>query len=467
MNENDKQNKINKIIYMPRMFNEKNSDTFKQKMPLLQLISYWIKPEHEMVEIGSFSGGSTEMFALHCKKVYAVDCWADNDNPIQEGRTIKEALKTLKKAEVIFDEKMKKYPNVQKIRKLSMEAVNDFKDNTIDVIYIDGNHGYDSVCNDITEWYPKIKEGGIIAGHDYYENIKLAVNNTIGYPHRIYDDTSWLFIKGQNEKLSEILVKKVKSEEYGLFALVFQAIGIMITGKKVVIDYRKAKCYYDNKITNTDNVWEYYFEQPYNITIDSLKDKTYKEDEFINNNFISPLTNEWIDNKKRIKMIIDNRLKIKKNVIDKMEKFYQDNMKSYKILGIQKRGTDLYNIGHGSIDKQKYSTNEAIEEVKTEEKKYDKILIVTDSIKTLTAFKKEFGNKIIHYDDALLSTNERAIHRGEYPENGYKIGEDVLIEGLLLSRVNYLLAMKSNISLFAILKGSLEYRFIDKHLEYK
>jgi hypothetical protein len=48
-----------------------------------------------------------------------------------------------------------------------MEAVKNFKDNSLDFVYVDGNHYLQSVINDLTEWTKKVKINGIIAGHDY------------------------------------------------------------------------------------------------------------------------------------------------------------------------------------------------------------------------------------------------------------------------------------------------------------
>jgi hypothetical protein len=53
------------------------------------------------------------------------------------------------------------------IRQASCEAVKLFKDESLDFIYIDANHSYEAVKEDLERWFPKIKPGGIFAGHDY------------------------------------------------------------------------------------------------------------------------------------------------------------------------------------------------------------------------------------------------------------------------------------------------------------
>lgn len=53
------------------------------------------------------------------------------------------------------------------IRALSDQAVHLFADNSLDYVYIDGNHAYDWVKQDLELWWPKLKSGGIMTGHDY------------------------------------------------------------------------------------------------------------------------------------------------------------------------------------------------------------------------------------------------------------------------------------------------------------
>jgi hypothetical protein len=58
-----------------------------------------------------------------------------------------------------------------------MQAVTKFADNSLDFVYLDGNHTYDFVKQDLNAWYNKVKVGGILAGHDYpLKSVKQAVD---------------------------------------------------------------------------------------------------------------------------------------------------------------------------------------------------------------------------------------------------------------------------------------------------
>jgi len=63
---------------------------------------------------------------------------------------------------------VKKYkPRVSVIRKLSHLAAEDVPDGSLDFVYIDATHTYAAICQDVKCWYPKVKDDGIICGHDY------------------------------------------------------------------------------------------------------------------------------------------------------------------------------------------------------------------------------------------------------------------------------------------------------------
>jgi len=55
------------------------------------------------------------------------------------------------------------------LRIRSEQIVDLFPDEFFDFIYIDSNHAYDYVKRDIEMWYPKVREGGIISGHDWLD----------------------------------------------------------------------------------------------------------------------------------------------------------------------------------------------------------------------------------------------------------------------------------------------------------
>jgi hypothetical protein len=63
--------------------------------------------------------------------------------------------------------------NVRIVRNFSVEASEQFPDQYFDFVYIDAAHTYDEVKKDLAAWYPKIKDGGILAGHDYIPDTRI------------------------------------------------------------------------------------------------------------------------------------------------------------------------------------------------------------------------------------------------------------------------------------------------------
>jgi predicted O-methyltransferase YrrM len=57
--------------------------------------------------------------------------------------------------------------NATILRRTSMDAVRDFKDGSLDFVYMDGNHEFDYAMSDLINWTPKVRIGGIMSGHDY------------------------------------------------------------------------------------------------------------------------------------------------------------------------------------------------------------------------------------------------------------------------------------------------------------
>jgi len=56
------------------------------------------------------------------------------------------------------------------IKAWSLDAVKEFEDESLDFVFIDGNHDFRHVTDDVDEWSKKIKRGGIVSGHDFFKN---------------------------------------------------------------------------------------------------------------------------------------------------------------------------------------------------------------------------------------------------------------------------------------------------------
>ena len=64
-----------------------------------------------------------------------------------------------------------KFENIQNVHILdlnSQDASIKYEDNFFDYVYIDAEHTYEAVTNDLKVWYPKLKKNGILFGDDYY-----------------------------------------------------------------------------------------------------------------------------------------------------------------------------------------------------------------------------------------------------------------------------------------------------------
>lgn len=130
-------------------------------------------------------------------KLYSVDPWLSYDE--YKDRTpqknFDELYETTKKNLALF--------NCEIIRKKSMDAVQMFQDESLDFVYIDGNHEFTSEANDIHEWGKKVKVGGIISGHDYRRYRKKSFSHSyevVNAYTSAYGINPW-FVIGKNKDI--------------------------------------------------------------------------------------------------------------------------------------------------------------------------------------------------------------------------------------------------------------------------
>lgn len=154
-----------------------------------------------VVEIGSYVGDSTRIFATNFDQVVAIDPWDTSGKNKTDGDTIYESFSPA--IEKQFDELIKDFPNIKKMKMTGDLAIEHFEDESIDMVYIDALHTYEDVKNDIEKWFLKVKIGGIVAGHDYqkiFPGVIKAVEEFFGKkPDFLGEDTSWVFIKRKEE----------------------------------------------------------------------------------------------------------------------------------------------------------------------------------------------------------------------------------------------------------------------------
>lgn len=89
------------------------------------------------------------------------------------------------------------------------ESVKTFDDKTVSFAFIDADHGYDAVKRDIMDWLPKIKPGGILAGHDYtdpnFPGVRQAVDELLP-EFTIFNPSSWVLTPEQVQSAQKRLL---------------------------------------------------------------------------------------------------------------------------------------------------------------------------------------------------------------------------------------------------------------------
>jgi len=82
----------------------------------------------------------------------------------------------------------------------SADSAQRFLDDSVDFAFIDASHQYDAVRRDIAAWWPKIRSGGTLAGHDYgnWPGVTQAVNEFVvanKLRRRLTCGTTWIVDK--------------------------------------------------------------------------------------------------------------------------------------------------------------------------------------------------------------------------------------------------------------------------------
>lgn len=120
-------------------------------------------------EIGVWAGDFSEVLcqAVPRLSLLCVDPW-------REYKMYNERKNNQRRMDVAYAqtaERLKPF-NATLLRMTSLEAAAQVPDASLDFVYIDGNHQEPFISQDLAAWAPKIRPGGILAGHDYHFNPK-------------------------------------------------------------------------------------------------------------------------------------------------------------------------------------------------------------------------------------------------------------------------------------------------------
>jgi hypothetical protein len=145
------------------------------------------------VECGAWLGKSSSYLCSIADNrftIFIVDTWNGSASEISTHHALAKSVDIFE----LFSNNMKNHTFIP-IRLPSHLACEKFEKNSCDVVFIDMEHTYEAVKNDINCWLPKVKIGGYIAGHDYdlgWPGVVRAVNEYFGQNNITVMNNCWL-----------------------------------------------------------------------------------------------------------------------------------------------------------------------------------------------------------------------------------------------------------------------------------
>ncbi len=148
------------------------------------------------VEVGAWLGRSTAFMCVEIANAgrqidfYVVDTWRGSPSEVPHQAAVQLCGGSIRAS---FDENLDPVRGYFRPMEMnSLEAASRFPDESIDFVFIDANHDYEAVVADIRAWAPKLRAGGVLAGHDIgWSGVRRAIDEQLpGYRTR---RSSWEF----------------------------------------------------------------------------------------------------------------------------------------------------------------------------------------------------------------------------------------------------------------------------------
>lgn len=210
-----------------------------------------------------------------------------------------------------------------------------------------------------------------------------------------------------------------------------------------VVDMKNFPTRYNEpkKILSTLNSWEYYFKPISNV---DLKDVYRSKNVIFTNGFINNDMSKNYKNNSNLKKVFKKYINIKKIYIKNVKNFENKYFKKNKVLGIHFRGTSMKTIPNHPLPPSTQQMFNLVDRALSKFK-FTKIFLVTDQLDYLNLFIRKYGNKVC-YRNSFRSNKSKIFHLTDRKLHRYKMGVDALEDTLLMSKLNYLICSRSNMS---------------------
>jgi len=147
----------------------------------------------------------SEKSKKNLKVYWAIDCWEPTGEitwPYDEA-TLEEMYWNVAKYCPYFSAL-----RVVKLSSLDAAEVFGWADYKFDLVFIDAKHTEESIKADIEAWYPLVKKGGILCGHDYGNMLEKSVKKIVDYYFKedleiIPETWIWVHRKNSDKELLE------------------------------------------------------------------------------------------------------------------------------------------------------------------------------------------------------------------------------------------------------------------------
>lgn len=235
------------------------------------------------------------------------------------------------------------------------------------------------------------------------------------------------------------------------------------------------------------NVWAAYLKQPFEperqLIEEAYNNKNTLEERGVflnkNNSFLFCYGKEQnnasefsnIDSVAKYRELVATYLKFNDKLLTKVDSFCEKYITNKRVISLHKRGTDQF-TSRGHAGNVIAFTDERLKDmVENSLKDYDFIFLATDEDRVYKLLKESFGDKILSYSTMRSQEGDTRgthfAHVTDTEENKYILGEEAIIDFLIMSRCSYSLCMKSNLSLLTILmRNDFNYKFVDNHIQY-